>query len=481
MRPIQNGGFALGEKLEASTPVWSRADSAELNPENAMTLPIKTLGDHAKWSTSLFATCLVLAFSCGGETHANDRKVGGETSFLASCSPPGNCSEGTCICGVCTVYCDDSSTCDDQNATCSGPGSADFAVRCGEGDDVQRPICLPTESSVPIVLDAGTSSSQGWANAIQETPRGGSFTRIWGTSDHVWLIGSVLPGEVEDGDQPESGPVRRCGSVPVQNVILRRVGEQWSELEPPTMSELVAVHGSSDADVWVVGSDGVVFQYDGEGWHEHDTGIEPSDDPRCPDFRLSSVFALSPDDVWSVGHISPSDEGSGVILHYDGATWSQVLPNPAEPLFDVLAFNSTDAWAAGDAGLLMHFTGDSWETVDTEMSGPIRMVSGTARDDVWVAGYDGVGRLQSEAWTTTPREPNTGIAALAPGPDGVWVVRSRSSSNNDFEYQALLRSDSDSWQEISRTTNVQSQLNDIWVSSDGVVWGVGNNLVLRFR
>src|SRR5690606_21578690 len=128
-----------------------------------------------------------------------------------------------------------------DNVSCSAPGSAHFTASCGLEPEVQRPICLPAVA-VPPASDAGGSSSiePGWLDAVREAPQSGSFTRIWGTNEHVWVVGSVLPSDSEDANQPESGPGLSCDSRPVRNAVFRRVDGEWTELEVPTSSELLA-------------------------------------------------------------------------------------------------------------------------------------------------------------------------------------------------------------------------------------------------
>lgn len=79
----------------------------------------------------------VLLASVGCQ-HSNQVETGGETHFLKTCSPRANdCGDNlSCVCGVCTISCDDDAACRlFPEATCVTPESA---ARCGEPQPVRH-------------------------------------------------------------------------------------------------------------------------------------------------------------------------------------------------------------------------------------------------------------------------------------------------------------------------------------------------------
>src|SRR5690606_40896201 len=68
---------------------------------------------------------------------SNRIETGGETHFLKSCSPvEDDCGGGlSCVCGICTVTCDDDAMCSQfPGATCV----AESAGRCGQPEPAGR-------------------------------------------------------------------------------------------------------------------------------------------------------------------------------------------------------------------------------------------------------------------------------------------------------------------------------------------------------
>ena len=76
---------------------------------------------------------------------------------------------------------------------------------------------------------------------------------------------------------------------------------------------------------------------------------------------LHAIDLVSPDDGWAVGQ-------EGVILHWDGHAWSQVVsPVTATRLHDVDMVSPTDGWAVGDyPGIILRWDGVHWSLVDDQ-------------------------------------------------------------------------------------------------------------------
>jgi hypothetical protein len=111
------------------------------------------------------------------------------------------------------------------------------------------------------------------------------------------------------------------------------------------------------------------------------------------------VAVLSPCDAWAVGDYDP---GQTLIVHWDGASWTQVpSPDPATPsrLFGVHALSASNAWAVGeyfdgsiDKTLIVHWSGSAWTQVPSpNVSGAtqnvLKAVRGSSATNVWAVGY----------------------------------------------------------------------------------------------
>jgi hypothetical protein len=215
---------------------------------------------------------------------------------------------------------------------------------------------------------------------------------IWGidgSSDHdVWVVGSHT---TEDG-----------GTVPM---IWHWDGASWTErADVPAQGGLHAVVEVSPEDAWAVGSDGdegLVLHWDGASWSRVDTGASQE--------QLSGVGASGPDDVWIVG-IHSSAPYSSFAEHWDGRSWS-VVPSvnthkPWNYYTGVSVLSPTDAWAVGFGAergdswgfprhnLVAHWDGRAWTRVHTPHPGNLSYlgdVSADAANDVWAVGASGEG------------------------------------------------------------------------------------------
>ena len=131
------------------------------------------------------------------------------------------------------------------------------------------------------------------------------------------------------------------------------------------------------------------------------TGGEQPQDPggSVNNNSLWGVAVLSPCNAWAVGDYDP---GQTLIVHWDGASWTQVpSPDPATPsrLFGVHALSASNAWAVGeyfdgsiDKTLIVHWNGSAWTQVPSpNVSGAtqnvLKAVRGSSATNVWAVGY----------------------------------------------------------------------------------------------
>src|SRR5262249_27172376 len=149
-----------------------------------------------------------------------------------------------------------------------------------------------------------------------------------------------------------------------QPVIEHWDGGSWSLIPNPTIPEggrLQAVTAISSTDIWAVGTRfdaqftelGLAGHWDGLSW-----SVVPMAPPNPQGLlqEMQGVSAVSPTDVWAVGHALPVPDGpsSSQIEHWNGMNWSLVpSPNPQSgdnQLNGVVALSAANAWAVGWAG-----------------------------------------------------------------------------------------------------------------------------------
>ena len=123
----------------------------------------------------------------------------------------------------------------------------------------------------------------------------------------------------------------------------RAQGGGWEWQNPlPQGNHLQDVWGSSDSDVFAVGHPGIILHYDGATWSPMSSGTTET---------LWGVWGNSGGDVFAVG-------GPGTILHYDGATWGPMSSGITDSLYDVWGSNSNDVFAVGENGTILYYTAE---------------------------------------------------------------------------------------------------------------------------
>ncbi len=153
----------------------------------------------------------------------------------------------------------------------------------------------------------------------------------------------------------------------------------------------------SPTDVWAVGETArhhpAVERWDGQAW----ALVPTSELSRHTWLRYQSVSALSPNDVWATGFLYNlrTEVGQNILDHWDGSTWTRIdglALGPGEGISDVSAISPSDVWVVGHtvgATLAEHYDGSSWTRVSTPATGlssSLSSISAVSSSEVWAAG-----------------------------------------------------------------------------------------------
>jgi len=147
-------------------------------------------------------------------------------------------------------------------------------------------------------------------------------------------------------------------------------GEDWHPMDSGTRSVLRAVWGSGPNDVFAVGENGVILHYDGWTWSVMNGATLLID--------LLGVWGSGPNDVYAVGE-------SGTILHYNGTRASLVASGTTTDLMNIWGSGPNDVYVVGRDGSILHWNGSTGVIVPsgaTQLSG----VWGSSATDVYVVG-----------------------------------------------------------------------------------------------
>ncbi len=237
------------------------------------------------------------------------------------------------------------------------------------------------------LLEANDQLRSGWVSPSGDVFLGGPGLWRVGAGTTERLLGGVLnPDGIYDLWRTPQDDV-----VAVGTGAYRFDGSQWHDLEKETLTNQIArsVHGRSAHDFYAVGN-GMVLHYDGDTWSWVGTGFNS---------YLNGVW-VDADGVTAVGD-------GGAIVHYDGVRWTRMESRTGNALRAIWGWNG-GAIAVGYGGTILRFDGTQWTPMASPVTfdffdvigfGPNRMVA-VGRDQTRACLYDGY------SWQAVP----TGIS-----------------------------------------------------------------------
>ena len=275
--------------------------------------------------------------------------------------------------------------------------------------------------------------------SVVPNPNPGTFNRFFGvaaiSSSDVWAVGQfgngglnqtlvehwngaswqVIPSPNVPNQHSKLNAVTAVPGLPnklwavgtagTSALILHWNGTQWSIVPSPqvginpTLTSVVAISAN---DVWAVGytfsnSRQVTLT---EHWNGSTWSVVSSPSPSATYNYLLGVTALATNNIWAVGNFNATGGNQQtLILKWNGTAWVQTAGDNSGPigaqftLSAVSAISGSDIWAVGDNShtLAEHWNGTRWRIVSTPNAGTgdniLNGVSGSGSADVWEVGY----------------------------------------------------------------------------------------------
>ena len=279
-------------------------------------------------------------------------------------------------------------------------------------------VWVATSASIVLHREANAWKSQ-------SSPTGAPLQAAHGVANNLWLVGSrggmvrwdgTTLRLVSAGSEPRNLAAvwgqssARLWMVGAGGLVGRFADGTLTLGESGASADLLAVHGSSDSDVWAVGEHGTAVHQTGTGanvgWQATDTHT-----PRT----LNAVFSRRPDDTWAVGEL-------GTVLHHDGAKWVTMLSGAKDDLYAVWSGAEDDVWIAG-ATELLHFNGTAWDW-ESGVKMPIYGLGGLSGGDLWAVGAAGsLSHYQGNVWRAVETGTTVNLRSLAVSSHGdLWIV-----------------------------------------------------------
>lgn len=246
-----------------------------------------------------------------------------------------------------------------------------------------------------------------------------------------------------------------------------KTGDYVSE---PYQLSLRRIWGASADDLWVVGDQGRRMHWNGACWSQYQ---DPEGPPKTTE-ELMDVWGSSKDNLWAVG-LKPNRS----ILHYQAGVWSaDSAAKLYQDLLGVHGRSDEDFWAVGKKGVILHFDGTRWSQVMGGTSQDLYAVWVAGKDDVWVGGAQVLKHFDGSTWRDAAIVYNA-----APPPSARQMIMTLWGTTPQNLWAAgmhnlILHFDGTQWQEDPRSQQDEPERNmyrRIWGAHERHIWIVGTN------
>ena len=326
--------------------IYEQCDGADLGGKTCKTVSSSYDGGTLGCSSSC-------KFDTSGCTKCGDGKQGGTEQCDGADLGGKSCKSAGFDSGTlkCTYACAlDTSGC----ATC-GDGKKAGGEECDGAD-------LGYQSCQGLGYDQGTLKCTSGCTLDASSC---SSNPLWKSGSYPFDVRGIWPASAQE-----------IWIVGEKGRIARWAGGKWFEhARSPTTKTLNAAWGSSPTSVWAVGNDGAIAHYDGKTWKSQSAPVSSYTD-------FYDVWGSSAQDVWAVGW----SYSAAVVVHFDGAKWTQVSQSFGKELYGVWGTSAKDIWVVGSA--IYHYDGASWKADPTGVA-DIRAIWGTSAKNIWAAGKGG--------------------------------------------------------------------------------------------
>jgi hypothetical protein len=246
-------------------------------------------------------------------------------------------------------------------------------------------------TSATLYSMSGTGSSDVWAVGA-----GGAIVHFDGNTwsslvtDPLQTAGYVMTG-ISGTSDGQVWVVGKTESNPAQGLVIGHDDAGWSALPAVPLSgstapSLAAIWATAADDIWVAGTTGQMFHWDGALWEAGELGTTAN---------ISALWSDGPDDLWAVG--------GDTIAHSDGQQWTLTTGASLGELgvdlgaaTSVWGFSSSDVWVTGTGGAVLHWDGQTW-TESSKVAGG-KAIWGTSATDIW-AGGSSLSHYDGASWT----------------------------------------------------------------------------------
>ncbi len=256
-------------------------------------------------------------------------------------------------------------------------------------------------------------------------------------------------------------------------LVLHYDGNNWARLDTGATRDLWWISDRQiDDSFFMVGEGGLALRY-----RPANGSFEQLNVPG--DQTLFGVWGISADNVVAVGGDISDPDTSGVIWHFDGAEWSAADVSAIDPagipvLFKIWGRGENEIYAVGGRGIILRFDGTSWSNIASPTTRTLFTVhgndnlvvatggaqSGVIVESMGVMEFSDVtpfGTLQMNGTFVPPDGP-----PIAVGREGAVTLRRSGVWGNEVTGLNL---------------NPTLDFHAAWIDPQGGFWAVGGNIV----
>lgn len=273
------------------------------------------------------------------------------------------------------------------------------------------------------------------------------------SADDVWLVGA------DHGKGPTA---------------LHYVNGAWEHVETGGLGDLWWVHALPNGTAYFAGANAQILRYESGSIHREST-------PGLGKHTVYGVWAASPSDVYAVGSAAGRN---GFIWHNDGERWTALeLPSdlPQDEYRDIPAFfkvwgtSAADVWVVGDQGVVLRGNARDGFTLVRSQAGEKLFTVYAADGEVVIAGAgEHAVVLESNGGELRDATPESAplLQGACVGPDAsLWVTGLGGS---------IYRKHDQTFESVNPNVDFQAtqSLHTAWVDPRGGFWAVGGNVLL---
>lgn len=224
-------------------------------------------------------------------------------------------------------------------------------------------------------------------------------------------------------------------------------------------TDLYGVWAQDPNNVWIVGSGGVILNWNGEKWTRQGQALTITGELRSI-WGLTTGNALR---LWAVGDLTPA-KTNGVLVLGDGKSWSQTT-HPATGLRDVWGPDVNNVRVVGYGKSISRLTGSNW--IDESPTNPAPDLKGIRGFDVNSMRAVGTGacilKWNGTSWASETCAGGSEYRSLwAADANNVWIVG---------QAGAIQRWNGAAWN--AETSSASIELRRVWGTDASHVWAVG--------